>query len=417
MPSTVAILGSGVAGMSAAHELAERGFAVRVFEKKPDVPGGKARSVPVPGSATDGRAPLPGEHGFRFFPGFYRHVTDTMRRIPFGRNKNGVLDNLVPSAKVMLARFGRTPVVTLTRFPRSFTDVHTFLHALADAHTGLTQEEKDFFAQRTWQLMTSCWERRVNDYERVGWWQFTQADRFSDAYRSLFVKGLTRTLVAAKAKEASTKTGGDIFIQLIFNMSNPRVVADRVLNGPTNDVWIDPWLEHLRAQGVEYHFGATVERIDCADGRLTGVEVKQADGTTERVIADYYIAAMPVEQMAPLLLKEMLKTDPTLQGICRLAPDVAWMTGIQYYLSEEVIINRGHVIYSDTPWALTSISQLPFWSGFDIRKYGNFDIRKYGNGEVRTVLSVDISDWNTPGFNGKAARDCTKEEIRDEVWA
>ena len=25
---------------------------------------------------------LPGEHGFRFFPGFYKHVIDTMRRIP-----------------------------------------------------------------------------------------------------------------------------------------------------------------------------------------------------------------------------------------------------------------------------------------------------------------------------------------------
>ena len=80
MPQTVAILGGGVAGLSAAHELAERGFHVRVYEKKP-VMGGKARSIPVPGSALADRKPLPGEHGFRFFPGFYKHVTDTMRRM------------------------------------------------------------------------------------------------------------------------------------------------------------------------------------------------------------------------------------------------------------------------------------------------------------------------------------------------
>jgi uncharacterized protein with NAD-binding domain and iron-sulfur cluster len=64
----VAVLGGGVAGLSAAHELAERDFEVDVYERKP-VLGGKARSIPVPGSSVDGRAELPGEHGFRFFPG------------------------------------------------------------------------------------------------------------------------------------------------------------------------------------------------------------------------------------------------------------------------------------------------------------------------------------------------------------
>ena len=65
MPQTVAILGGGVAGLSAAHELAERGFQVRVFERKAAM-GGKARSIPVPDSAVQSRKPLPGEHGFRF---------------------------------------------------------------------------------------------------------------------------------------------------------------------------------------------------------------------------------------------------------------------------------------------------------------------------------------------------------------
>src|SRR4051812_50181104 len=85
--TSVAILGGGVAGLTAAHELAERGFEVVVLESR-DIPGGKARSLPVPGSATGGRADLPAEHGFRFFPGFYQHIPDTMRRVP-PRRKSG----------------------------------------------------------------------------------------------------------------------------------------------------------------------------------------------------------------------------------------------------------------------------------------------------------------------------------------
>src|SRR4029079_11201081 len=88
----VAVLGGGMAGLTVAHELVERGFEVTVYER--NVLGGKGRSIPVAGTAAGGRRDLPGEHGFRFFPGFYHHVPDSMRRIPFPGNANGVWDNL-----------------------------------------------------------------------------------------------------------------------------------------------------------------------------------------------------------------------------------------------------------------------------------------------------------------------------------
>ncbi len=60
----VAVLGGGMAGLAAAHELIERGFEVHVYERHEL--GGKARSIGVAGTARGGRRPLPGEHGFRF---------------------------------------------------------------------------------------------------------------------------------------------------------------------------------------------------------------------------------------------------------------------------------------------------------------------------------------------------------------
>ena len=40
-----------------------------------------------PARAAGGRRTLPGEHGFRFFPGFYHHVPDSMRRIPLRQQR------------------------------------------------------------------------------------------------------------------------------------------------------------------------------------------------------------------------------------------------------------------------------------------------------------------------------------------
>jgi uncharacterized protein with NAD-binding domain and iron-sulfur cluster len=50
----VIVIGGGVAGLTAAHELIERGFAVEVYDARPAW-GGKARSQPVGASGTAGR--------------------------------------------------------------------------------------------------------------------------------------------------------------------------------------------------------------------------------------------------------------------------------------------------------------------------------------------------------------------------
>ena len=41
-----------------------------------------------------------------------------------------------------------------------------------------------------------------------------------------------------------------------------------------------------------------------------------------------------------------------------------------------------------------------------------------GDGRVEGILSVDVSDWEAQGIlHGKQAMYCTKEEVREEVWA
>lgn len=97
----------------------------------------------VPGTASPGRQPLPGEHGFRFFPGCYQHVPDTMSRIPFPGNPNGVLDNLVQVEGTVAGFQGLPPIFApvevggLSQFSNGVNDART----TSRAHRSLLDRE------------------------------------------------------------------------------------------------------------------------------------------------------------------------------------------------------------------------------------------------------------------------------------
>jgi 15-cis-phytoene desaturase len=403
MANTVAILGGGVAGLSAAHELIERGFHVRVYERKP-VLGGKARSIPVANSGVDNRVDLPGEHGFRFFPGFYKHVTDTMRRIPYGANGN-TFENLTVATRMLLARVGRTELTWIARCPKTLEDLRQFLLELFTP-LGVPSIELHFFISRLLMVATSCPERRFAEYENIPWWDFIKAPRMTKTYQAYLGQGVTRSMVAMRAEESSTRTVGSTQLQLLNSMISGDRVMDRLLCGPTNDVWIHPWTQYLETLGVEFHRSSKVVRIDSDGARVSGVTMESAAGQST-VTADFYIAALPVEVMTALLTEDLKRAAPSLANLDKL--QTRWMNGIQFYLSKDEPLVHGHAMYLDSPWALTSISQRQFWT--------NVDLSRYGNGTVRGILSVDISDWEAPGsVFGKPARECSAEQIKEEVW-
>jgi uncharacterized protein with NAD-binding domain and iron-sulfur cluster len=404
--TTVAIFGGGVGGLSAAHELVERGFTVSVYEHR-DVFGGKARSFPVPNSGTGGRGDLPAEHGFRFFPGFYRHLPDTMSRIPVGGDS--VADHLVPATRVLLAQAdGRNELITAARTPSSFEDLSLIVRFAWQFGTtlGIAPTELVGFLERLLTLLGSCDERRLGQWEKQSWWDYVDADNRTKSFQKFLADGLTRTLVAARAREMSARTGGLILCQLLFDLARAGGRADRVLDAPTSEVWIDPWVDHLRARGVVLRSDSTVVGIDCDRRALTGATVETPAGT-ERVTADFYVAALPVERLRLLVSPELRSAEPRLAALPRLV--VRWMNGAMFYLDRDVPLQHGHAIFIDSEWALTAISQAQFWP--------EVDLRRRGDGRVDGILSVDISEWDRPGRRtGKVAMACSRDEIREEVW-
>ena len=405
----VAILGGGVAGLAAANELIRcGGFTVEVYEKT-DTPGGKAKSNTKPGSGTAGRKDLPGEHGFRFFPGFYRHVPDTMSRIPFGAAPHTVLENLISAPLGGIAQESKPLYTFPTHIPQTINDWRlVFQDWFARAELGLQPGEATYFITRLLTFMATCEKRRFAELENVTWWKYIGADIRSMQYRKLLARGLTRSLVAMRAEEANTRTVASILVQMIMSMTSQSGTMDRVLNAPTSDAWITPWVTMLTGKGVTFTCDTEIVSLQSDGTTITDVTVKDSAGTQRSIQADYYIAAFPVE-VAQQLLVPLGSTAPSLDRIKNLKTE--WMNGLQLYLKRDVPITAGHLICADSSWAVTVISQQQFWTGVPLDQHGD--------GTVKGLISIDISDWTQPGskITTKRADQCTEHEIVKEVFA
>lgn len=430
---TVLVFGGGVAGLSVAHELTEGSranhFDVTVIEPSNQTYGGKARSDRVDGDPLAANR-FPGEHGFRFFPTFYRHVTDTMSRIPSGFGGLGrvsVADHLVPAGKRMLARNNAPPLVLPGPADLARPDTLVpFLESIGGS--GIQRWEYLYFAYKLLGLAVTPKDQRLVDHQTQSWWQYIRSTNTAHSrdYEHYLAGGLTRTLVAAKPTEINAKTGGDVLLRMLVDSGlniglgsglapGLRAATDRILDGPTTDVWIDPWVAELRRRGVKFEPGTLESLQSDPVGGVAGATVLRG-GLSVPLTADYYVAALPVEKMALVL-----QASPQVEaraGLARvrteLATDVRNMVGMQFYLDRPLAgidHDMGHMIYADSPWALTGICQSHFW------RPRCDDLTGFGAGNVRTVWSTILSDWESPYpvAGGLPASACDRAQLRQKT--
>jgi uncharacterized protein with NAD-binding domain and iron-sulfur cluster len=567
---SVAVLGGGVAGLSAAHELIKLGYRVTVFESRgfaaKDL-GGKARSFR---KTHDGKETF-GEHGFRFFPGFYQNLPATMSEIK--RDNGGtVADLLKPvensvfyarlerrdgsrprftSAVGQIVRIGtvlvlgwlfaagllwyrgygitawalwalaplvwiafRAVLVALTatsdsmlplqlpgfsrkgknKLQSALLRIHPWarfvLVAVAVAVCALSGKpvraipltciaiavvwwyplmatvsylwrilakiplgvrpgilESAAASLKIAAVVSSSRKRQFSQWEQESWWSYIAAYRYSRPFRLAFATGLTRGFVATRAEKMSARTGATILTQLLYDiaptlLSRPEP-ADRVLESPTQEAWIKPWIAQLRKRGVRFntpvdgrkrvrrvevtrlvvaadrgkHGEPRIAGFEFFDKRPSKPEIVSVDGFDHYVLAVAGTAAqrilanspdvvradrnVPLDLRPPDALGDGRKrTVPYLDGIFDL--DFGWMTGIVFHLPEEVIVPKGHLLCLESEWALTAIEQRQFWCPKP--------------GDWGSIVSVNVSDWFNASSTALPARFETLDSVADEVW-
>ena len=439
---TVLIMGGGVAGLSAAHELLKRGFQVTIVEKNFSNLGGKARSIVHTPENTELK--LPAEHGFRFFPGFYGNITETMKEIKLENGKT-VYDNLIPvKYYTFIFTDGRDPIniplnigfdIRRGQAERIRKELKIITKAFDEGILKIENKGRDHFMGKVIQLYTSCEDRFLTEYERVPWEEFIEAQNpeFGEDYRLVLAEGVTKNLVACRADKSSTRTGGKILAHILWQIISPfSDKADRILNAPTNEAWIFPWLKYLKStypEKLKIITGKRVIELNVKEKHYKGfkdaiVDVKIADtetseGADQEVLkADFYISTLPIERLHSLLQrsKEVFRIDPTLGLLGKLSKEVEWMNGVIFYLNRELKITNGHVTIMDSDLAITIVSQTQYWP-----EYLSQNPLPVHNGiPIKSVLSAIVSNWDAKSkLHGSnlTLKQLTREQVKIEIWS
>lgn len=385
---------------------------------------------------------LPGEHGFRFFPAYYRHVTDTMERIPVydrdgQQTDRRVLDNLNPTPQQLMLKSGQrpSPVPSGTSTP-----LQMLRQALATLK-GQDYDPRDYLQLgiRISRYLATCPERRT-PLEDMSWWNylcgFSPKTRcYLYRYSNAFTRDSTasgRVLAAFDWRYGDARTNGSTYAQL-FEPRPPGSgeAFDGTLNGPTSEAWFVHWRRYLGDRGVRFVSGS-LERLEKAtvDGQEVVIpHVRRAGAkhaepwvgrtreaqyvvvatdapTAEAVSAPLPKVGVPAGLVGYTTTYDGKPRDPYTQPGLGKNDRLQTLSGVQYFFDQDFAIG-GHAYSLDAPWSLSSLSMQRAWNRLPFTKRDGFS----------GLLSVDIGDFKVPaGPTQTTAWDSTKEQLGEQVW-
>ena len=271
-------------GLACAHEL--RSARVNVGSTRAAVLWA-ARRVRSSSLAPDlGAALLPGEHGFRFYPGFYRHVIASMREIPTRSARParspeiwcGPRGGVAMGAGIVRRRGGRA--------------------RLASSHAARTPSPGRRVGWRSRALPGRA--PQVPDLVRAAARPRDRVQRAGRASSAPIARDLRRRLPQGAAG-LHADDGGDgrrprirphrrACVHAAAAGLVRRGAVDRTMMGPTTDCWIEPWRRQLLAWGVEVRRPA---RVAPGGAWPEGAGLGPGAGRSGPIEADAFVLAVP----------------------------------------------------------------------------------------------------------------------------
>lgn len=357
MDKTVAIYGAGVAGLSAAHELARRGWQVSVYETNADA-GGFFRSARVVGDHN-----TPSEYSWHGMGPWYHNVFDLMRQIPFD-----AAGSVYERALSRPIAFGVGP----DHGQAVFTDTSG---ALGETGNKFRMTRRDRL-RWIW-LLLKVW---------------TANRRSTEHYSAVNAAAQWRPLLTAKAwstwvacfgpwigsdwTRVSLHHAGHFFRKQVLCQPAHHHPADGdgpawqqeagsgwlLLRGPSSEYWFKHWLRHLVASGVRFHWQQSLQRLDFDGERITaahldsGIRVEAA----VHVLAAHPFAAAEIIARTPDL--ERLEQLRLFKPLTRQGPHTQVSFRIAFAERLRWPRQRSALVVADSEFNLTLFAEEQVWA-------------------------------------------------------
>ena len=238
--------------------------------------------------------------------------------------------------------------------------------------------------------MTSS-NRRIDSYDKYSWKDFINGD-FAEIPQWL---GLDRfrgstTSVERIGIEQSVISGLD--------------KDDYILDGPTNDIWINPWVYKLQTRGVIFHFNNKVKHVSIDKKTRNVKSVYMENGKILK--ADIYILALPIESLA--IVASELAPQASLLAKNSYQVQLAFQMHLEKPLSLGYMGDKPiqSFLLRNSMWNLIVESKSISWNVI------------YTKNCYTTQWSATVCQFNTQGILiKKKFIDCTEEEAHVEILA
>ena len=382
---TVIIIGGGISGLTAAHELIELNYKVTLIERN-DIVGGLAR--------TYGKEKIcPYEYSWRAYGQWYQNVYNLMKRIPFS-HKETVYDKLV-----VLNGGKKTCDKKIPNYENTFSNINIF--------------DKIKMYKEIFNFFTSCNERNITNFSKIGIKDYILKSYVSKEAEDKIGK-IVGPYLGFDYKNASLY---DLLYFFEMNLNNSDKKNNfNITSLPTNFCWFDPWVKYLEKKGLTIKLNNEVKSLTLNNkNNITSIIVyDKINNIINELKSDYYINCTGPEILTQLLVPYKLYPSIKLffNNIKKVEDNGRQIQlSIYYYLDKKIFLNNNNTLayLPNTPWLLMVLPTGHIW--------GDEHLSKFCKKEIKEVISVGICE---PYVNGlkikKPWSKCTVDEIRQEAW-
>jgi len=434
----VNIFGSGISGLTVAHELIEKGFKVTIYEKD-SVSGGMARSLRTTNN-------VPTEHSWRGYGPFYYNTFDIMKRIPYNKSEKYEKDRLI------------------TTYNGDKYDLTDFVKSHPGGDIIWKSKGKDL--KKVWKQFGYDWHEN-NEYvkQTLKKYKIKSKENYDSkkntVYNNLSKKGITFNLLKNNSKVISGLSikdvpyvaykFGKVFLSdnrrryyynekldddlknnlseksyhfLVDYISGPGFGLDKntmstghygefveynlqnykswtVLNQPTNEGWIDPWVDFLKSKGVTFVYNAELSKINVDKDEVSGVSLSSG----QNISGDIYVICLN-----PFEYEKVLKNSD-MQGVDKYSNLNIQNNQISFRIGFDKEFkfpnDNDAFVLVDSPYNITFYSQGQHWID---------DVKLGMNGDIKTLWSgTCVLPYREGSLYGKSATALTIQQLKQEI--